>query len=312
MKVSVVICTWNRARFLDQTLTAMHDLRIPEGVEWELLVVNNKCTDDTDEVIAKHQENLPIRHLFEPNQGLSRARNHAVSVATGELILWTDDDVLMDPAWLEMFVAAARAWPRAAYFGGTIWPWYQSQPPTWVQQNLGFLAGMLVMRDIGRLERLFIGEEQPFGANMAFRADVLRRVRFNPELGYIGLEKILGEESQLLCSLRSEGMQGVWVPSAIVRHFVSSERMTVGFLWHFFLGSGRASVRMGHLPEGHRKWFGAPAWLYRLVLHFLLRSSWERLTFKSAWVRSFASAAQYSGIIKELCLRSRESRVGIN
>ena len=57
LSITVAICTWNRARLLDQTLTQMHNLRIPSCVEWELLVVNNSCSDDTDEVIGATNEN---------------------------------------------------------------------------------------------------------------------------------------------------------------------------------------------------------------------------------------------------------------
>ena len=63
--ITVAICTWNRAQLLDQTLTEMRKLRIPPGIEWELLVVNNNCTDDTDGVLDRHEGRLPIRRLFE-------------------------------------------------------------------------------------------------------------------------------------------------------------------------------------------------------------------------------------------------------
>ena len=62
---TVAIATWNRAKLLDRTLTEMHRLRIPPSVEWELLVVNNNCTDQTDTVISNHKKYLPIRRLFE-------------------------------------------------------------------------------------------------------------------------------------------------------------------------------------------------------------------------------------------------------
>ena len=59
--VSVAICTWNRAKLLDQTLTQMRQLRIPAGLTWELLVVNNNSTDDTDAVASRHASSLPLR-----------------------------------------------------------------------------------------------------------------------------------------------------------------------------------------------------------------------------------------------------------
>lgn len=89
MRITVAVCTWNRARLRDQTLAAMRQLQVPAGVEWELLVVNNNCTDATDDVIERHSTHLPIRRLFEVKQGHSHARNRAVAEATGELIVWT-------------------------------------------------------------------------------------------------------------------------------------------------------------------------------------------------------------------------------
>ncbi|HMO35190.1 MAG TPA: glycosyltransferase [Gemmatales bacterium] len=85
MKVTGAICTWNRAKLLDQTLERMKCLEIPEGITWELLIVNNICTDNTDEIIEKHSLTLPIKRLFEPKQGLSNARNCAVESAKEKL-----------------------------------------------------------------------------------------------------------------------------------------------------------------------------------------------------------------------------------
>src|SRR5688572_10217281 len=117
MIITVALCTWNRAELLDQTLMGMRKLRIPDGVVWELLVVNNNCTDETDQVIARHIPRLPIRRLLETKQGHSNARNCAVAAAQGELMIWTDDDVLVAPDWLEQYVEAVGKWPNVTVFG---------------------------------------------------------------------------------------------------------------------------------------------------------------------------------------------------
>src|SRR5947209_1930972 len=135
MKISVAICTWNRAELLDRTLAEMRNLRIPEGVEWELLIVNNNCTDMTDTVIDRYRRQLPIRRLFEHAQGLSHGRNHALDAASGDLLIFTDDDVLVDPEWLAAYAAAAQSWPQATYFGGTIHHWFAVAPPAWIERN---------------------------------------------------------------------------------------------------------------------------------------------------------------------------------
>ena len=75
MNISVAICTWNRSEFLNQTLKTLTNVRIPQGTSWEVLVVNNNCTDDTDEVVRRYAAVLPVRLLFEPQQGHANARN---------------------------------------------------------------------------------------------------------------------------------------------------------------------------------------------------------------------------------------------
>ena len=107
MKVTVLICTWNRAGYLDHCRGAMRMLEIPAALQWELLVANNNSTDNTDQIIARHAEWLPIGRLFEPKAGKSHAANLGIHHATGELIICTDDDVLVSPGWLSAYLAAA-------------------------------------------------------------------------------------------------------------------------------------------------------------------------------------------------------------
>ena len=90
--------------------------------------------------------------------------------------MWTDDDVLVDPSWLTEYCAAAERWPSATYFGGRILPWYECPPPAWVENNLSFLKGVLLVRDLGAEERPFRGTEEPSGASMMFRRDVFEHL----------------------------------------------------------------------------------------------------------------------------------------
>src|SRR5687768_5445004 len=120
VNVTVAICTHNRADLLDQTLAALRLVRIPHDVSWELLVVDNNSTDGTSQIITEHRRHLPIRPLFETQLGLCAARNRAIRESRGALILWTDDDVIVDPNWIVEYVRAAREFPDASYFGGTV------------------------------------------------------------------------------------------------------------------------------------------------------------------------------------------------
>src|SRR5438093_1564287 len=140
MRVTIALCTWNRCTLLRQALEQMTRLVIPPGVSWELLVVNNRCTDDTDQVIAGYSGRLPLRRVYEPQPGLSHARNAAVREARGDYILWTDDDALVEEGWVEAYVEAFRRWPQAAVFGGPVRPWFTQTPPTWVERGWVLIA----------------------------------------------------------------------------------------------------------------------------------------------------------------------------
>lgn len=299
MLVTVYICTWNRARLLESTLATLRSLRIPEGVDWELLVVNNNCTDETDAVIARHAGALPIRRLFEPQPGVSRARNCALDAARGDLILSTDDDVLVDPDWLAAFVAAAGRWPDAAYFGGRIQPLYQKEPPRWVAANLGLLEGLLVIREFGPDERPLGPRECPWGANMAFRRHVLEGRRFDVRLGRTAGLMLSGEEPQMIGELRAEGHVGVWVPGASVKHPVDPSRTTARYVWSHHLGYGRTLVRMGLAPAQGPTFLGAPRGLYPQLVREFLRLCYWRTRGNPAWVEALIETARSAGKILE-------------
>jgi glucosyl-dolichyl phosphate glucuronosyltransferase len=261
MLVAAAICTWNRAPLLDKTLRQMRTLRIPAGIEWELLIVNNNCTDDTDRVIDEHSPHLPIRRLFEEKMGLSNARNRAVTATRGELLLWTDDDVLVDSCWLAEYVSAANRWPAASVFGGKILPWFEAPPPRWLADNLPLLGRYFALRDLGDREIVLDGE-LPFGANMAFRTRVLRDYVFDANLGRVGTAMISGEDVQVMRRMQAAGHCVVWVPSASVKHFLPQSRMTFDYMKKLLYCSGRYESRRD-APQESTHVFGVPRWVVR-------------------------------------------------
>ena len=117
-------------------------------IDWEILVVNNNSTDETDDIIEKHVKNLPIRRLFETKAGKSHALNHAIREAQGDYILWTDDDAIVDRNWVSAYAEAFRRWPDAVFFGGPVLPWFDQDPPKWLnEETLPIVASAYAIRD---------------------------------------------------------------------------------------------------------------------------------------------------------------------
>lgn len=262
MRLTVAVCTWNRASLLEQTLASLRCARVPAGLSWECLVVANQCTDGTTSVAAAARDSLPIRLVHEERLGLSYARNTAVGAATGDYIIWIDDDVLVDPEWLAEYAAAMRANPELAFFGGPIRPWFPTPPPAWLAAALPSVGNALSLLDYGSEPIALDPDRLPYGANFAIRADFQRRHAYNPLLGRRGTRLRSGEETEVLLGVLEEGGRGLWVPRAALRHFVSEERQTRRYLRRYYFHNGAGDSLHGY-RGAKRQFLGRPLWLWR-------------------------------------------------
>jgi glycosyltransferase involved in cell wall biosynthesis len=299
MQVTIAICTWNRASLLEDALSQFCNIVIPMGIEWELLVICNNCTDDTPTVLIRYASRLPLRVVNEPRQGLVHARNRALVDAKGDLLLWTDDDTLVDSKWLAAYVAAAHKWPEAGFFGGQVIPHFESQIPHWYAANKEILADAQACKDYGPDERWLTDVEHPIGPNMALRRGAFQHVRFDPSLGLNGKERaIRGEEVRYIDELRKLGVRGVWVPSARVRHVIQTDQMTLEYVWRYFEALGRWRVR-NSVPDRSTRLFGAPRWLYREYWQLRAKYPLQRVAQHPRWLETYVNAAETRGRIVE-------------
>ncbi|MCW5959738.1 MAG: glycosyltransferase family 2 protein [Pyrinomonadaceae bacterium] len=115
MKVSVVIPTHNRSDALTETLQKLSLQKFSE--EWELFVVNNNCTDDTDEIVG--QQNLPVKVnlIYEKTPGAAASRNAGARVARGKYLVFLDNDILVEPDFLERHLHALQMNPSCWIVG---------------------------------------------------------------------------------------------------------------------------------------------------------------------------------------------------
>ncbi len=265
LDVTVAICTWNRSELLAQTLERFTDLRLPSGVGWEVIVVNNNCTDATDEVIAAFVNRLPLRRVFEGTPGLSNARNAAIRETRGRWLVFTDDDVLVDQNWISACLATAQRWPTAAVIGGRIEPWFVQQPHPDVLEAFPCVKQGFCGIDLGADERVLKDDEYVYGANMAYRADAIKGVWFDKRLGPTGTGTVNGDEVHYIRQLRAVGAQVVWSPLMKVKHYVEPSRLTVPYLSRYYRDHGRSLVRLGMTPwlwTPGSVLLGAPRWLW--------------------------------------------------
>ena len=238
MFVTISIQTYNNACVLEQALQSLAGLRCPQGVDYEILVVDNNSSDDTAAVVERSRVLLGsrLRGVFEPKQGLSFARNRAIAEAGGEIIAFVDDDTLVDAEWLAGHVAAYREDERTVATGGRVllqWPQGMVRP-RWLSSDL---EGLLSAVDLGQERQMMCYPRYPFGCNMSVRREVAERINgFSVRLGRKKASLISNEEKHFFFRISQLGGQVVYVPSALVHHVVPMSRLS----HKFFLRRGYA------------------------------------------------------------------------
>ncbi len=245
--ISVAICTFNRAQSLARTLRSLSEA-LPPSRPWELLIIDNNSTDNTRHVASSWSERLPLRYVFEAEQGLSAARNRATREFVGGLLVFTDDDVLFAREWLTSYEGAWTAHPEAEYFGGCIIPEWEDGKPAWVRdQRLDLLDGLMGWYDLGGDTRAYQpGEPSPFGANFALTHQAIaKHGSFRTDLGVKGGVAGRGEETEYFSRVRAGGGMGVYVGAACLRHLIHSSRFVPRALLRYGVQSGLAAARTG-------------------------------------------------------------------
>lgn len=297
MSVSVVLCTFNRAESLRETLVSLGQQRTGT-LSWQIVVVDNNSSDQTRSVCDQFRDKLPLHYVFEPRQGKSFALNRGVQAATEALVAFTDDDVTLDPDWISMLWDAARRNSQCTIFGGRIFPHWLTPPPAWLVKHANtLLRGPAVCFDLGNTEQPYTGTF--WGANLAIRRVVFGTYTFREDLGPNPVQGVRGEETDLQKRLLADGHKALYVPTAIAHHRNPSERMTERYVRHWFTGHGIGKVRLGQAPPGMRV-FGAPLLAWIKLGWYGTVYCLTRWTLPSrVWLRAAIRLATCRGIIQE-------------
>ena len=225
MKVSIILATYNRNDLLIQTLQGLVNMDTT-GLDWEVALVDNAGNDETARIAESFSASLPLKFLVEKAPGKNNALNSALGHASGDLIIFTDDDVIPDPAWAKSLVDAASRWTSADLFGGCILPKYPEGMTAPLINDPVFLRIAYVIADWDLPE----GEHPAgkiWGPNMMVRRRVFDQgLRFNSDIGPTGSSYVMGSETEFLQRASDAGHTAVYVPSAFVYHQIRPEQLT--------------------------------------------------------------------------------------
>jgi len=276
MDASIIICTYNRAESLRATLSALRAQTTASPYHWEVIVVDNNSKDHTRKVVEEVSAEWPLlRYEFEEAQGLSHARNHGIAVARGDVLLFTDDDVLPEPLWLHTTLRGLAQYGADAC-GGYIAPIWETPPPAWLTERFyGFLA---VRTDRSDDYPITEAGRAPFGANMAIKRGVFDKVGlFDTNRGRKGKVLASGEDGELFERILAVPCKVVFLGQSRVHHKVESFRLTKRYFrrWRFETSRNIAQSRG---VVGERRVANIPLYLFPQLFRATLRMVWGRLT----------------------------------
>jgi glycosyltransferase involved in cell wall biosynthesis len=256
MDLSVVIPSHNHCEFLRETLGRIARQMLPSGIEWEVIVVDNNCTDSTASVVGELAVNFPalLRCVQEPKQGVASARNCGIDHAEGRLVVFIDDDTFPENHWMRTIWETFETYDCDCVIGRIELYWRTRRPGWCTDDVLGFLGRL----DYGaQPKQIATIDEPPNGGNMAFKRAVFQEIGgFDPGLGRKGSRSLSGgEEPELFERFLGKGFTAVYRPDAVVQHVIDAWRMRKSYFRkvHFIEGrirGARSLVRHGRNLAG--------------------------------------------------------------
>ena len=236
--ISVIICTYNREKFILKTLQCLRQQDFPTS-SFETIIVNNNSSDNTAVICKEFIKESPgfnVNYVEEYNQGLSFARNRGIKEAKGDIITFIDDDAFTVPGFIKAINDFFSKNPSVYAIGGKVKPEFESGSPIWMSS---FLMPLVAALDMGYHIKEFTGKGFPVGANMSFRAEVFEKFGlFNNNLGRKGNNLLGSEEKDFFNRLKKAGSKIMYLPEAEVTHVIPPSRTSIDYIKRQAIGIG--------------------------------------------------------------------------
>lgn len=254
-------------------LQSLIELSQPES-GWKLIVVNNASTDNTLSILKKYQGMLPMVIVEEPRPGKNYALNTALPHLNGDLIIYTDDDVIPDSNWLVNYEKVAQDYPDIDVFAGQVRHHWMKKSPKWLER-LGregrAYAGTPIDLSNGK-----ISARQIKGANFMVRKHLLDDYKYKEGVGPDGTQKYAGgSETEFLIRLEGAGSIMYYLSEAVVLHIVKDYQIGIRPILnrYFRIGRGMQKVTgIDRITEDTVSLLGYPRYVLREAVGLAFQS----------------------------------------
>ena len=254
MELSLIICTYNREKYLQKTLDFVNKQTLSPN-QFEVIIVDNNSSDSTKLIAENYvKTHSNAKYLFESKQGLSYARNTGYKEAQSENLLYLDDDAYLNTEGLANLVNFIKSDENLMIVGGRAIIKYPDEKPKWVTKAV---VNWLGSYDYGN-NIIEVTPENiknkivrfPIGCCFFVRKKVLDEIGgFNPQLGRVGKKMLAGEEFLIAKYVQKNNGKIVYFPEIKVEHAIVPNWLDREFLLNKTSFYGISDVHVHFLSE---------------------------------------------------------------
>lgn len=250
--VSAVVCCYNSAGVIIPTIKALTSQRIPPGIMYEVILVDNNCTDNTvqlaENIWKKENLSYPLRIVKESQPGLIYARKSGIFSAANDILLFVDDDNILEPDWVERLMDMYSRWPNVGAIGGFIEPLFEDEKegkwkrPPWFEN----FSSMYACTPIYQNPQLSTFKQTLYGAGLSIRTHIARSI-FNSQLPFFLVGRTQntlnrGDDSEICLRIALMGWK-LWYESTLkMKHYILKHRVNWEYVLQARKGGGHADI----------------------------------------------------------------------
>ncbi|HOV90156.1 MAG TPA: glycosyltransferase family 2 protein [Syntrophorhabdaceae bacterium] len=257
MKLSVIIPTRNRDKYLEKAIQSISEQTLPQDL-FEVIVVDNGSKDNTKKVAESFVGKIKnLIYIYYETPGLHVGRHSGLLAAKSDILVYGDDDIIATTTWLEGILESFED-ERVALVGGKNIPLFEVPPPKWILDiwNKGGkykTISYLSILDFGN-EILTIDPYYVYGCNFSIRKSILLETGgFHPDGMPKELIKYRGDgETYVARYIKEKGYKAMYNPKASVYHLCSAERLTKEYFARRAFNQG-ISDSYSDVREGKRR-----------------------------------------------------------
>ncbi|MFT4169749.1 MAG: glycosyltransferase [Dysgonomonas sp.] len=241
MRFSFITCTYNRDKYIGQTLQSVCDQKYPDN-NYEIIVIDNNSTDNTASICEEFRAEYPnknFRYVKEMNQGLSFALNRGIKEAQGEFLIFVDDDETIIPEHLERLDNHLRTYPEAVLCGTPVIPVYEIPEPKWMSRFTQRLIGGYF--DQGKEVKILEAKNYPGTGHTIIKKELYERYgNYNTELGRKGTSLIGAEDKDMFNRLKNNNIVCYYLPDIPIYHHIPPNKMADEFFHKLTYSIGKS------------------------------------------------------------------------